>query len=82
MSNIPPPDKKTGRYKGKAPSRDEASQNLNKASGTMKDNKDRVALNFKVPPDFKKEFKLYALEHGIDMQDLVILAFDHYKASS
>jgi hypothetical protein len=38
-----------------------------------------VALNFHVDPEFKKEFKLYAVEHKPSMLQLLRDCFDFYK---
>jgi hypothetical protein len=77
MAKIPSKPKRSNKSKGTPPSRSEASQNTNKPDLTN-DGKP-VALNFKVPPSFKKAYKLYALEHGISMVDLLMRSFEEYK---
>lgn len=37
---------------------------------------DLQTLNFKVSPSFKKAFKLYAVEHGISMIELLREGFE------
>ena len=37
-------------------------------------------MNFKVPPDFRREFKTYAAQHGISMLDLLQEGFRLIKA--
>ena len=53
---------------------DEASSNLDNGA-------ERVGLNFKVPPAFRREFKTYAAEHDISMADLLRECFEVYKES-
>ncbi|PPK83923.1 hypothetical protein CLV84_4295 [Neolewinella xylanilytica] len=60
--------------KGTPPKMDETSQNLAKPSTT-----EQAPLNFKVDAEFKKQYKLYALEHGISMVDLLKASFEAYK---
>ena len=74
MAKINPPKKKGNKP---APEKfEEASQNLDK---TPKE--EPVPLNFKVPAEFKHDFKLYALEQGISMVKLLERCFNHYKQS-
>lgn len=40
---------------------------------------DLQTLNFKVPRSFKKAFKIYAVEHGISMVDLLREGFELSK---
>lgn len=37
-----------------------------------------VALNFRVPADFKKDFKIAAATHGITQSDLLQQAFEEW----
>ena len=53
---------------------EEPSKNLAKPSIT-----ELAPLNFKVDAGFKKQYKLYALEHGISMVDLLKASFEAYK---
>ncbi|MFK7948854.1 MAG: hypothetical protein AB8G11_14770 [Saprospiraceae bacterium] len=66
--------------KGPPPEIEEASNNLTnlpvKKTGLRKD------LNFKVDPDFKKEFKNFATDHDLSMHDLLIKVFNYYKVHS
>lgn len=61
--------------KGLPPTETNQSSNLSKPSSTaLKD------LNFKVSPEFKKEFKRYALEHDFpSMVELLKTCFQEYK---
>jgi hypothetical protein len=34
-----------------------------------------VPLNFKVPAEFRREFKIYAVQHGMKMNELLYEAF-------
>ena len=64
MANVPPPTKKSG--KGLPPSIELTVGNLEKAEpGSLK------PLNFKVPADFHREFKVYASQQGMSMLDLL-----------
>jgi hypothetical protein len=71
MATISPPKKKT---KGAPPPETRASDNLDKESKA-----EAVGLNFKVPPEFKKEFKGYALDVDMTMSDLLHQCFAFYK---
>jgi len=63
-----------GKRKGLPPSEDTSSANLTKVS----DN-DQVAMNFKVPAEFRKTMKQYAAELEISMTDLLLKAIEEYK---
>ena len=39
-----------------------------------------MPLNFKVPPEFHREYKLYAVQHGMSMVDLLQLSFQHFRS--
>jgi hypothetical protein len=68
---IPPPKKNA---KGTPPARTETKKNLEiPDSGTLKD------LNFKVPEDFKREFKQLALDEGKKGKELLMDIFAYYK---
>jgi hypothetical protein len=41
-----------------------------------------VPLHFRMPADFVKEFKLYALEEDMKLCELFRAAFDAYKVSN
>ncbi|MGE3370813.1 MAG: hypothetical protein AB7I79_18800 [Rhizobiaceae bacterium] len=41
--------------------------------------RDKESLNFKVSPDFKKEFKGFAVSEGISMTDLLKEGFELSK---
>ena len=38
-----------------------------------------VGLNFKVPPEFKKEYRTYAAEKDMKMIEILMKSFDLYK---
>lgn len=71
MVKIKPPAKKK---KGLPPAEEAPSVNLTKIS-----DKDLVAINFKVPAEFKKTFKQYAAELGIPMTGLLIRSVNEYR---
>lgn len=41
-----------------------------------------VAMNFKVPFEFRKEFFLYAMEHDINGTELLKRMFEYYKINN
>ncbi|RRA50328.1 hypothetical protein [Acidipila sp. EB88] len=64
MANVPPPAKKS--RKGPPPAVNSTVGNLEKSEpGTLK------PLNFKVPANFHRDFKVYASQQGISMLDLL-----------
>ncbi len=50
-------------------------------SNNLVEDVERVGLNFKVPPAFRREFKTYAAEHDVSMADLLRACFESYKES-
>jgi len=74
MATIKKPQKNR---KGTPPRVEDASNNLTnlppKKIGFKKD------LNFKVDPDFKKEFKNFATDNDLSMHDLLLKIFDFYN---
>ncbi len=72
MATITPPKKKT--TKGAPPPEQKPSQNLTKAQSGLP-----VPLNFKVSPEFHREFKTYAAQHDISMLELLERCFKSYK---
>ena len=72
MANIQSPPKKKG-TKGTPPPETNASVNLTKTSG------DYVPLNFKVPAEFKREFKTTAASHDMSMVDMLQTCFQFWK---
>ena len=64
MANVPPPTKRS--RKGLPPAVEMTVGNLEKTEpGSLK------PLNFKVPADFHRDFKVYASQQGISMLDLL-----------
>lgn len=43
-------------------------------------NKDKndMPLNFRVSSDFRKRFRVFAASHDLKLNELLVLAFDHY----
>jgi len=74
MAKIREP-KSAGR-KGIPPEENTPSQNL-----TKKDISQLVGLNFKVSAEFRKEFKGYALDYDLTMNELLKKCFSVYKES-
>jgi hypothetical protein len=68
-TNIPAPPTRAG-TKGESPVRVETRGNLAKPEPTS-----AVALNFRVPAAFKKDFKIAAATHGVTQSDLLQQAF-------
>ena len=50
-----------------------------RVEASIDDRENRSSLNFKVTPVFKREFKGYAVKHGISMIDLLKEGFDLSK---
>ena len=77
MAKPPPPPAKSvvsTNNKGAAPSPIAVVHNLKKPqSGDLK------PMNFKVDPEFHREFKAFAASHGISMVDLLREGFDLVK---
>jgi hypothetical protein len=67
-AKIPPPRRK----KGPPPTLFETLGNLDKQSGTK-------GLSFRVPPEFHREFKAFASQHGIQMLELLKKGFELTK---
>jgi hypothetical protein len=74
MAKPPPPPAKIrspANGKGDAPSRAAVVHNLKKLqSGDLK------PLNFKVDPEYHRQFKAFAAAHGISMVELLREGFD------
>lgn len=77
MANVPPPP--SSKAKGKPrlqvapPAPAETPDNLSKPT------EDTLDLNFKVPADFHREFKVTATLRGMKMKDLLIASFNAWK---
>ena len=72
MANIPAPNRST---KGTPPAATKYHGNLERPeAATLK------PLNFKVSPEFHREFKSLAAMHGMSMLDLLRESFDLVKA--
>ena len=67
---------KSGGRKGSPPMENKPSQDL-----TKKDIGQLVGLNFKVSSEFRKDFKGYALDHDLTMNELLKKCFSVYKES-
>ena len=74
MAQVAPPTVMKSR-KGAPPQMTQTVGNLDKPEPTV-----TVNMNFKVPPDFRREFKTYAAQHGISMLDLLQEGFRLIKA--
>jgi hypothetical protein len=69
----PPPPKKNDQ-KGSPPERNNTKQNLKKPEpGVI------VALNFRVPDEFKRDFKIASATFGITQSELLQQAFKLWK---
>ena len=70
----PPPPRRPQPTKGDPPDRVETKSNLVKPEplGT-------VALNFRVPAEFKRDFKIAAAMHGITQSELLQQAFRQWQ---
>lgn len=66
---LPPPPRKTD-PKGTPPERTETKENLSKPEPG-----ESVALNFRVPAEFKRDFKIASATIGIKQSELLQQAF-------
>lgn len=66
-TSVPTPLRST---KGEPPSRDETRDNVQKPELAR-----TVALNFRVPAEFKRNFKIAAATYGIKQSELLVQAF-------
>jgi hypothetical protein len=77
MAKPPPPPsaaQSTGKSKQEVPPPSAVVHNLKKPeSGALK------PMNFKVDPEFHRQFKSFAAQHGISMLELLHEAFDLVK---
>jgi hypothetical protein len=69
MARVPPP-----RGKGEPPLRSETLGNLDKPESEV-----LVPLNFKVPPAFKREFRMFAAAHDKYLVEILYEAFASLK---
>ena len=74
MAKAPPPKRGT---KGAPPAAEEATSNLN-----IGVREDLVPLNFKVPAEFRRRFKIYASERDMSMKELLERSFQAYQEVS
>ena len=70
MATKPPPPTRRTNHKGPPPERTVTKDNLQKPEPTQ-----AVALNFRVPAEFKKDFKIAAATRGITQSELLQQAF-------
>ncbi|MFM2312726.1 MAG: hypothetical protein RLZZ04_2002 [Cyanobacteriota bacterium] len=68
----PPPNKKSA--KGEPPKSSETRSNLTKPEPAR-----LVDLNFKVPAEFRKDFKIAAATHGIKQVELLQEIFEYWS---
>ena len=75
MADIPTPPKKKAQKAGAPPAKDAPMiQNLKQPA-----EKELHNLSFKLSPEFKKEYKLYAAERGMTMLEVLQESFKLYK---
>lgn len=71
-TKTPPPHRVLS--KGEPPARSETRNNLVKPEPGQ-----TVALNFRVPAEFKKDFKIAAASHGVTQSELLQQAFREWR---
>lgn len=49
------------------------------AKPTLDDAASNMPLNFRVPGDFRRRFRMYAAAHDLKLNELLRLAFDEYE---
>jgi hypothetical protein len=74
--NIAPPPTKPKGTKG-SPVHIEPSANLSKKGAA-----EGVLINFRVSPEFRREFKAEAVDKDISMTELLYRAYDLYKKAN
>lgn len=81
MATKPPPPPRKGKgnppttsKKGDPPKTTETRSNLNKPEPGK-----TVDMNFKVPAEFKRDFKITAAIHGISQKDLLMEIFREWS---
>lgn len=72
MAKVPPPTLSS--RKGAPPPADQTVANLEKPEPSTIDN-----LNFKVAPEFKRAFRIYAMARGMTSKDLLERCFELYQ---
>lgn len=72
MSNIPPPPKRTENAKLAALKFDVEPKAKPVKAITAANGGSLVPLNFKVSPEFRRKFKMYALENDTSMVDIFV----------
>lgn len=75
MANIPAPRPAAKKGKGTPPALLQTVGNLDKPEPES-----YKPLNFKVSPDFHRDFKLYAAQHGLSMVEVLQQGFELVKA--
>ena len=73
---VPPPPIKKGVGKGAPPTVEKASKNLIKPMEG-----DQVAFNFRVPSEFRKQVRQYALDHDTTAVQVMMDAMEEYMNS-
>lgn len=74
MATKPPPPPKKKTSKGEPPKSSETRSNLVKPEPAK-----LVDLNFKVPAEFRKDFKIAAATHGIKQVELLQEIFEYWS---
>lgn len=69
----PPPPNRNSSTKG-SPEELIPSRNLSKEPST-----ENVPLNFKVPPEFRRELKMEAADRGMSMTSLLLEMYEYWK---
>lgn len=74
-TNVPPPPDRSQGTKGEPPTRERAPGNLERDDYSG----ETVNLNFTVPKEFRHEFKLYAIQQGKSMIDVLYEAYEMHR---
>lgn len=74
MATTPPPPPRRQETKGEPPDRIQTRDNLVKPEPA-----ESVALNFRVPAEFKRDFKIAAATQGITQSELLQQAFTEWR---
>jgi len=57
--------------------KDMPTRNINQSS--KNEDKNNMPLNFRVSPNFRRRFRMFAASHDLKLNELLILAFNEYE---
>jgi len=60
-----------------ASTKDMPTRNINQS--IQDEDKNNMPLNFRVSSDFRRRFRIFAASHDLKLNELLMLAFNHYE---